>query len=207
MTLELDNATVFVVDDDEGVCQSLRWLFESVSLRTETFTNAKSFLEAYEEERSGCLVLDIRMPGMSGLALQELLQQRGITLPVVIITGHGDIPMAVRAMKIGAIDFIQKPYNPQQLLETVQQAINTDLERRRQQANHEDLAARFEQLSPRERQVAELVCRGLPNRRISEELEVSPKTIEVHRARVMEKMRAATLADLVQMMLALRQAS
>ena len=207
MTPELDSATVFVVDDDEGVCQSLRWLFESVSLKTETFTNAKGFLEAYEEERPGCLVLDIRMPGMSGLALQELLQQRGITLPVVIITGHGDIPMAVRAMKVGAVDFIQKPYNPQQLLETVQHAINMDLDRRREHATQQDLAERFEQLSPRERQVAELVCRGLPNRRISEELEVSPKTVEVHRARVMEKMRAATLADLVQMMLTLRQAS
>ncbi len=197
---------VFIVDDDEAVRDSLRWLMESVGLRAESYDSANAFLENCRSDQAGCLLLDIRMPGMSGLDLQERLSGHGIELPVIIITGHGDVPMAVRALKNGAFDFIEKPFNDQLLLDCVNRAIVQDGERRRNLAYGAALRGRFALLTPREREVLELVVEGTPNKLIAAELGVSQKTVEAHRARVMEKLAADSLSHLVRMTLALRAA-
>ncbi len=191
--------TVFIVDDDEAVRDSLRWLVESVGLAAEVHASAQAFLDLYHPDRIGCLVLDIRMPGMSGLDLQELMVERSIELPVIFVTGHGDVPMAVRALKAGAFDFIEKPFNDQLLLDCVQRAIGQDIERRREAARTADIRARMASLTPRERQVLELVVRGASNKVIGNELGVTQKTVEAHRARVMEKLAADSLSHLVRM--------
>lgn len=193
-----DQQTVFVVDDDQAARESLRWLLESVGHRVNCPASALEFLESYDGSVPGCLVLDIRMPGMSGLELQNHLLERGWCLPVIIVTGHGDVPMAVRAMKAGAVDFLQKPYNDQVLLDRIQMAL--DLCRQRSHS-HEELAkiqANYQQLTLREREVASLVVAGKANKVIAIELGLSPKTIEVHRANVMFKMRVKSLPELVQ---------
>lgn len=194
-------ATAFIVDDDEAVRDSLRFLMLSIGIEVETFGSAQAFLDGYDTERPGCLVLDIRMPGISGLELQEQLPQNGIHLPVIIISGHGDVPMAVRALKAGAFDFIEKPFNDQVLLDCVQRAIEQDLAHRRERAVQEDIAARLELLTPREREVMGLVVSGAPNKVISAQLGVSLKTVEAHRARVMEKLKAKSVSELVRMSL------
>jgi len=199
--------TIFIVDDDEAVRDSLRWLMESVGLRAQTYSSAQAFLEACHADQSGCLLLDIRMPGMSGLDLQERLVTEGIELPVIIITGHGDVPMAVRALKNGALDFVEKPFNDQLLLDCVNRAIAEDAERRRNLAHGAALRERFSLLTPREREVLGLVVDGTPNKLIAAELGVSLKTVEAHRARVMEKLEADSLSHLVRMALALRSES
>ena len=196
--------TVFVVDDDTAVRESLRWLIESVGLHVQTYASAREFLDAMEPAQTGCLVLDIRMPGMSGLELQEALAARASSLPVIIITGHGDVPMAVRAMKAGASDFIEKPFNDQMLLDRIQQLLKKAEDSRETQERHERIAARYEQLTPREREVMALVVEGKSNKRVALDLGVSAKTIEVHRAKVMEKMEAKSLAELVRMSLAIQ---
>lgn len=195
--------TVFIVDDDEAVRDSLSFLMQSVGLQTELFDSADAFLRRPPSGRLGCLVLDIRMPGMSGLELQGLLAEHKIYLPVIFISGHADVPMAVRALKAGAFDFVEKPFNDQLLLDSVQRAIETD---RRQHENEEQLAEwreRLESLTPREREVLSLVVDGAPNKVISATLGVSLKTVEAHRARVMDKLQAPSLSHLVRMSVAL----
>ncbi|KRT54964.1 response regulator transcription factor [endosymbiont of Ridgeia piscesae] len=191
--------TVFVVDDDQAMRNSLKWLIESVAMKVETFASANAFIESYYPGRSGCLLLDVRMPGMSGLELQEYLQRNSIPIPVIIITGHGDVPMAVRAMKAGAIDFIEKPFNDELLLESIRHAIIFDEKQRDIQAQRSEVAARLARLTPREHEVMEMVTIGKANKEIANALGVSAKTVEAHRARVMEKMAARSLAELVRM--------
>ena len=196
-----DNATVFIVDDDEAVRDSLRWLMRSVGLAAETFDSANAFLDRYNNADSGCLVLDIRMPGMSGLDLQEQMNSDGIKIPIIFITGHGDVPIAVRALKAGAFDFIEKPFKDQILLDSVQRAIAHDEEQRLETDMQADINARLKLLTPREREVMELVVNGNANKVIAIELGVTQKTVEAHRAKVMEKMQARSLSALVRMRL------
>lgn len=198
----LTKATVFVVDDDQAMRNSLKWLIESVGVQVESFSSADNFLAQYQPSRTGCLVLDVRMPGMSGLDLQEYLVEHNIHIPVVIITGHGDVPMAVRAMKSGAIDFIEKPFNDEVLLDAIRRAIAYEEEQRSQHLETVQIQKRLAYLTPREHEVMEMVTAGKSNKEIANALGVSAKTIEAHRARVMEKMQAGSLAELVRMALA-----
>lgn len=191
--------TVFVVDDDVAVRQSLSLLIRSMGLSVESFESAQTFLSACDPERSGCLVLDIRMPGMSGLEMQEELHRRTIDLPVIFITGHGDVAMAVRAMKLGAVDFIEKPFNDQQLLDRINQALEVDRAARAARAERATLASRIELLSPREREVMDRIVAGQANKVIAIELGLSERTVEIHRAKVMTKTGARSLAELVTM--------
>ena len=193
--------TVFVVDDDEAIRKALSLLLKSVNIISETYESAQEFLDAYDPSRPGCLVLDVRMPGMSGLDLQKHLADKGITIPIVIITGHGDVPMAVEAVKMGAVEFIEKPFRDQVLLESVQKGINLDAELRVDAAERAKIAERLDQLTTREKQVMELVVAGKPNKAIASELELSQKTVEFHRAHVMEKSGANSVAELVRMAL------
>jgi RNA polymerase sigma factor (sigma-70 family) len=198
MTVE---PTVFVVDDDQAMRNSLKWLIESVSLRVETFDSADAFIQNYYPGRSGCLLLDVRMPGMSGLELQEYLAKQHIKIPVIIITGHGDVPMAIRAMKAGAVDFIEKPFNDELLLESIRRAMTIDEQQRGKQSLLADIATCLASLTPREHEVMTMVTAGKSNKEIAATLGVSSKTVEAHRAHVMEKMRAKSLAELVRMAL------
>jgi two-component system, LuxR family, response regulator FixJ len=193
--------TTFVVDDDEGVRNSLRFLLKSVGLETRTLASAGEFLETYKPDQPGCLVLDVRMPGMSGLELQQQLNLRGAVIPVIFITGHGDIPMAVEAMQHGAFDFLQKPFRDQDLIDRIQRALERDAHNRAALAQHAKIRERFESLTPREREVLALMARGKPNKVMAAELGVSQRTVEIHRARVMEKSGAASLAQLVRMVM------
>jgi len=201
-----ETSTVFIVDDDEAVRDSLSWLMESVGLSTETFPSADAFLQGYGADRPGCLILDIRMPGMSGLELQSVLREQGFRLPLIIISGHADVPMAVRALKAGAFDFIEKPFNDQLLLDIVQRAIEHDRQQRESHAEVDEWRARLESLTPREREVLELVVSGAANKVISSELGVSLKTVEAHRAKVMDKLQASSLSELVRMTLTVTNA-
>ena len=191
--------TVFVVDDDQAIRSSLKWLIESVAMQVKTFESANAFIENYYPGRSGCLLLDVRMPGMSGLELQEYLTEQRITIPVIIITGHGDVPMAIRAMKAGAVDFIEKPFNDELLLESIRHALMLDEQQRDSQSQKAEIATRLARLTPREHEVMAMVTGGKANKEIASALGVSAKTVEAHRARVMEKMQAHSLADLVRM--------
>ncbi len=191
--------TVFIVDDDAAIRFAMQALMDSVNLVHEIFASGDEFLQQVTEQRPGCLVLDIRMPGLGGLELQEELIKRGNTLPIIFITGHGDVPMAVEAMQKGAVDFIQKPFRDQELLDRIRQALATDEERREEQQQHAQVNERLNRLTNREREVFDLVVTGKPNKVIAYELGVSQRTVEIHRARVMEKMQARSLADLVKM--------
>jgi FixJ family two-component response regulator len=191
--------TVFIVDDDAAIRFAMQALMDSVNLEHEIFESGDEFLGKITEQRPGCLVLDIRMPGLGGLELQEELIKRGNTLPIIFITGHGDVPMAVEAMQKGAVDFIQKPFRDQELLDRVREALATDEERREEQQLHAKVNERLSRLTNREREVFDLVVTGKPNKVIAYELGVSQRTVEIHRARVMEKMQARSLADLVKM--------
>jgi two-component system, LuxR family, response regulator FixJ len=194
-------STVFVVDDDEGVRNSLRFLLRSVGLQTQTAASATEFLDTYKPSQAGCLVLDVRMPGMSGLELQQQLNLRGAVIPVIFITGHGDIPMAVEAMQQGAFDFLQKPFRDQDLIERIQHALERDARARAALDQHAKIRERLDSLTPREREVLALMTRGKPNKIMAAELGVSQRTVEIHRARVMEKSGAASLAQLVRMVM------
>ena len=189
--------TVFVVDDDPAMRDSLRWLLQSVGLAVETFGAAEEFLTQYDATKPGCLVLDVRMPGMSGLKLQDVLAERHIRLPVIIITGYAEVPSAVRALKTGAIDFIEKPFSDELLLDRIRQAIDTDRQMREAAAQRATVMERFASLTSREREVMELVSAGKANKVIAAELNLSPKTVEVHRANVMKKMEVDSVAELV----------
>jgi two-component system, LuxR family, response regulator FixJ len=196
---------VMVVDDDSGVRNAMRSLLKSVGLQSTLYASAKEFLDGYQPTQSGCLVLDIRMPGMSGLELQQELNLRGAVIPVIFMSGHGDIPMAVEAMQHGAFDFLQKPFRDQDLLDRIQRAIAKDAERRQALSQRARISAHVESLTAREREVLDLMTQGKQNKQIAQDLGVSPRTIEIHRARVMEKMNAQSVAELVRMMLDLRQ--
>lgn len=195
-------ATVIVVDDDEAVRTSLRLLLKSVGLPVDTHASAQEFLDRFDPDRPGCLVLDIRMPGMSGLELQERLNAMHAMVPVVFITGHGDVPMAVEAMQHGAVDFIQKPFRDQDLLDRINQALEKDRENRAGLRARDAIRARIADLTPREKEVLDLVTAGKANKVIAGDLNVSQRTVEIHRARVMEKMGASSLAHLVRMVIA-----
>jgi FixJ family two-component response regulator len=189
--------TVFVVDDDPSIRRALMRLIQSVGLAVEAHAGAQEFLEAYDPAQPGCLVLDIRMPHTSGLELQQLLASRGIELPIIFITGHGDVPMSVKAMKAGAVDFLQKPFHEQELLDAIQGALARDREQRRSGAQRAEVERRAALLTRREHEVFALVVSGLMNKEVAVRLGVSEKTVKVHRARVMEKMQAGSLAELV----------
>jgi FixJ family two-component response regulator len=193
-------ATVFVIDDDLSMRLALEDLVRSVGLKVRAFATPQEFLACKPRDVPGCLVLDVRLPGMSGLTFQkELSKKGGLELPVVFITGHGDIPMSVRAMKAGAVEFLTKPFHDQDLLDAIHAAIQQDREKRRDAAHTNELRERFESLSDRERQVMTLVVVGRANKRIAAELSLSEMTVKVHRGQVMRKMHAGSLPDLVRM--------
>lgn len=189
--------TVHILDDDQAVRESLRWLVESVDLNVETYASPREFLNVDDLKRPGCLVLDIRMPGMSGLQVQEILGGRRIDIPIIIITGYGDVTSAVRAMRQGAVDLLEKPFNHQELLERIQQSIERDVERTREQTRRLEAWVRHQSLTSREREVMQLVVAGKSNKMMARRLGISPKTIEIHRANIMHKMRVESVADLV----------
>jgi FixJ family two-component response regulator len=190
---------VFVVDDDESVREALRSLFRSVSLKVETFGSAAEFLRSELPDVASCLVLDVRLPGVSGLDFQAELAKANIHIPVIFMTGHGDIPMSVQAMKAGAVDFLTKPFRDQDMLDAVAAAIERDRSRRKDEQRLSDVRARFDGLTEREREVMGLVTAGLMNKQIAGELGLSEITVKIHRGHVMRKMAARSLADLVRM--------
>jgi two-component system response regulator FixJ len=194
--------TVFVVDDDEDVRGSVGALLESAGMQAEIYESARAFLNAYVAGRSGCIIADVRMPDMDGLELLEELRRMGVALPVIVVTGHADVPLAVRAMKSGAIDLIEKPFDPNQLIETVKRGLAEAADARETAAVAQAAAQRIAGLSQRERQVLELLVAGRSNKVIAYELDISPRTVEIHRAHVMEKMDARSLSDLVRAALA-----
>ncbi|HNA29227.1 MAG TPA: response regulator transcription factor [Thiobacillaceae bacterium] len=201
----MNEPTVYVVDDDRAARDSLRWLLESVGHRVSCHASAQEFLAGFDHEAGGCVVLDVRMPGMSGLELQDQLRERGCCLPVIIVTGHGDVPMAVRAMRSGALDFLQKPYNDQVLLDSIGRALALCRQKGLERERLARIQAAYLMLSPREREVASMVVNGCANKVIAIDLGLSPKTVEAHRANAMEKMKARTLSELVRMFMALEQ--
>jgi len=190
---------VFVVDDDEAARDSLCLLVRSVGLEVETHDSAQSFLDAFDPTQPGCVLLDIRMPGMSGLDLLSRLRGEGALIPIIIITGHGDVPMAVRALKAGAIDFLEKPFNDQVMLDCVHHALERDVQGRREEGVRLEVESSYAGLTPREKEVMALVVIGNANKQIAEQLSISIKTVETHRANIMDKMGASSVSHLVRM--------
>jgi two-component system response regulator FixJ len=201
MTTASRDPTVFIVDDDDRVRDSIGLLLESVRLPCVGFSSAAEFLTAFDPEQPGCIVLDLRMPGMSGIELQSRLRAMGSRVPIVFVTAHGDVPTAVEAVKAGAVDFIQKPFQDQKLLDMIHQALARDAKARAERRETEAIESRLDSLTPREREVMALVALGRRNKAIARELGISQRTVEVHRARVMEKMKARSVSELVQMVL------
>jgi two-component system, LuxR family, response regulator FixJ len=195
--------TIYVVDDDDGMRRALDTLLSTVGYKTAVFSRPKEFLAGFRADSPGCLVLDIRMPDMSGLEVQQHLNRMGSTVPVIFITGHGDVPMAVQAMKEGAFEFIQKPFRDQDLLDRINHALKQDAENRSVVARRSEVLQRLESLTPRERQVMDLVVEGAANKVIAIDLNLSEQTVEIHRAKVMEKMGARSVAHLVKLHLTL----
>ncbi len=189
---------VYIVDDDEALRDSLVWLLESSGYQVFAYDSGEAFLKAYSLDMKGCLVLDVRMPGMSGLELFDALQEQHCVLPVIFITGHGDVPMAVRAVKRGAMDFIEKPFGDRDILGLIDESLTTERNNRTQRTKEADVSRRLSELTQREREVLDLIIVGKLNKQIADILCISIKTVEVHRARVMEKMGANSLAELVQ---------
>jgi FixJ family two-component response regulator len=200
MSLIPKKGNVYVVDDDEAVRDSLQWLLEGKDYRVKCFDSAESFLSRYDPREVACLIADIRMDGMTGLELQDRLIERKSPLPIVFITGHGDVPMAIRAMKAGAFDFVEKPFQGQGLLKRIREALVQDAEERCRQAQRADAVARMALLSPREREVLERVAAGQYNKVVAAELGISLSTVEIHRKRVMEKLQAESLSDLIRLL-------
>jgi FixJ family two-component response regulator len=194
-----DQPVVFVVDDDASIRQALARLFQSVKLQAEVFASAQEFLQSKRPDVPGCLVLDVRLPGLSGLDFQAELTKADVRIPIVFITGHGDIPMTVRAMKAGAVDFLAKPFRDQDLLDAVATAIQRDQKRREQENTVADLKAHFASLTAREREIMALVASGLMSKQIAAQIELSEITVKVHRSHIMKKMEARSVADLVRM--------
>ena len=193
------DAMVFVVDDDAPMRESLKNLIRSVGLRVELFSSAQEFLRSKRLDLPSCLVLDVRLPGLSGLDLQKRTTEAGMEIPIIFITGHGDIPMSVRAMKAGAVEFLTKPFRDQDLLDSIQEALERDRKAREERAALQELRSRFALLTPREREVMERVVAGLLNKQIGAELGTSETTVKIHRHQVMEKMGAGSLPELVRM--------
>lgn len=191
------NGTVFIVDDDNDFRDSMQWLLEADDYQVVSFSSAQAFLDQYDGQ-TGCMLLDVRMPEINGLALQQIMIERDIKLPIIVISGHGDIPMAVNAMKHGALDFIEKPFDDEVLLRLVQQALDSAAEAFKDDSLLQSIREHYETLSRREKEVMSLVVAGKANREVAEDLGISPKTVEVHRSRVMSKMKADNLPDLVQ---------
>jgi FixJ family two-component response regulator len=200
--MTIQQQRVYVVDDDQGMLDSTVWLLESVGLKALPFTSGRAFLEACAAETRGCVLLDVRMPGMGGLNVQEALRERGIDMPIIFVSGHADVPIVVRAFRAGAVDFIEKPYNEQLLLDSVQQALSRPSATSAVDERLQAVQARLDSLTPRERDVLlPLVC-GYTNRQVAEQLAISVKTVDLYRSRVMKRMQAETLADLVGMAIA-----
>ena len=193
----MPDSTVFIVDDDDALRDSLRALLESAHLRVEDFNSAAKFLNAYAPARGGCLLADVRMPDMDGLALLGEIARRQLSVPVIIMTGHGDIPLAVRAMRAGAVDFIEKPFDDERLLASLRQALEVARQAHGQASASQAAQERVAGLTPRERDVLDLLVAGHPNKVVAFKLDISPRTVEVHRGRLMEKMQAKSLSDLV----------
>ncbi len=191
--------TVYIVDDDPGVRKSLGWLIETLGVPVKTFASALIFLDAFDVQMPGCLVLDVVMPGMSGLELQEELRRRGAEIPVIMLTGYGDVPTAVRALKNGAIEFLEKPFDDDVLLQQIQRGLTLDARRRKERGECDDVVERMTRLTPREHEVLELVVDGLSSKEIAAQLSVSYKTVEAHRAKIMTKMKSESVADLVRL--------
>ncbi|MCK7477188.1 MAG: response regulator transcription factor [Candidatus Moduliflexus flocculans] len=200
-----DTPTVFLIDDDQAVRDAVGLLLQTSGLAVKTFANGADFLAASVVQRPSCLVLDVRMPGISGLDLQKQLQTQGYRIPIIFMTGHGDVPMAIRAMKAGAFDFIEKPFQGQTLLARVHEALALDARECRRQARRDEVAARMALLSPREREVLERVAGGQYNKVIAAELGISLSTVEIHRKRIMEKLQAESLSDLIRMLALLNE--
>lgn len=196
-----EEQTIFIVDDDPDVLASITLFLKSAGLRCQAYTSASDFLNTCSLHDGGCLVLDIRMPGLSGLELQRHLCSRGVKLPIIFITGHGDVPMAVQAMKSGAMEFLQKPFREQELLDSIYQALEFNQRQRQQLAQQQEIRRRIHNLSKRETDVMQRMVEGDMTKVIADELGLSPRTVEIHRARVMEKMHAKTLAQLVQLVI------
>jgi FixJ family two-component response regulator len=196
-------STVYVVDDDAAMRDSLCWLLSSVSLNAKAYASADEFLSEWDPATPGCLLLDLRMPGLNGLELQEKLVKDGREIPIIFLSGHGDVPTAVRAMQSGATEFLTKPFSERFLLERVQAALEQDIKQRRQRRANEVLEARYAVLTPREREVLHLVVAGKVNREIAEDLSISPKTVELHRSNLMKKMHADSVPSLVTMCLSI----
>lgn len=191
--------TVFVIDDDPATRNSIAWLLESARWPVETFESGEAFLAVYNPQRPGCLILDIRLPGMSGVALQDELTRRGIVLPVIMLTGFGDVSLAVQAFQQGAFDFIEKPFTDDQILACIDRAIALDRDRRQREGQRMAASSRLTRLTPREREVMAMVVAGKANKVVAYDLGISQKTVESHRARLMEKLDAQSLADLVRL--------
>lgn len=196
--------TVYVVEDDEAVRDSLELLLKSDGKSVKTYDNANAFLKDYSEDMSGCIVLDIRMPGMDGMELQKKLNDKHSILPIIFVTGHGDVPMAVDAMKEGAVDFIQKPYREEALLEKIDAALAQDVEQRKTLGEKQEILRRVKSLTPREHEIMDRMIEGQANKVIAIELEISQRTVEIHRSRVMHKMGTHSLAHLVRMILSVK---
>ena len=197
MTNNSAEPIIYLVDDDEPVRDALGMLFKSIGLEHEAFGSALDFLQAYDARRHSCLVADIRMPGLSGLELQQRLNEQRSEIPIIFITGHGDVPMAVTAMKSGAVDFLQKPFRDQDLIDRIHKALDRDGERRKSRAEQDEIRARLTLLTPRETEVMQRVVRGQANKVIAMDLGVSQRTVELHRARVMKKLKLRSVAELV----------
>jgi len=196
--------TVYVVEDDEAVRDSLELLLKSDGKPVKTYDNANAFLKDYSEKMAGCIVLDIRMPGMDGMELQKKLNEKYSILPIIFVTGHGDVPMAVDAMKEGAVDFIQKPYREEALLQKIEAALEQDKEQRKTLGEKQEILRRVKSLTPREHEIMDRMIAGQANKVIAIELEISQRTVEIHRSRVMHKMGTHSLAHLVRMVLSVK---
>jgi FixJ family two-component response regulator len=194
-------STVYIVDDDSGVRSSIRMLLKSIGIAATALGSAREYLDTFDPSQPGCLVLDIRMPGMSGMELQAQLNLKGAIIPVIFISGHGDIPMAVEAMQHGAFDFLQKPFRDQDLIDRIQKALARDRETRAALQEHSHIKEKLDSLTPRERDVLKLLTKGQQNKVMAAELGLSQRTVEIHRAHIMEKTGASSLAQLVRMVL------
>ena len=199
-------AQVYIVDDEEPVGDSIAMLLRTVGLATRVYRDPRVFLEELRADQPGCLLLDVRMPQMGGLEVQQELVRRNVTLPVIFITGHGDVPMAVEAMRAGAMDFIQKPFNDDELIRRVQKALEQDARDRELLQRREELERRWKELTPREREIALRIADGEANKKVAAELGISVRTAELHRARILQKMGVRSLAQLVRMLVALKEA-